>query len=108
MGSEAPAYPVNASGPTHDFFHVTPASLSTVSPRPYPVRLPQPQFPGHFLDKPSTTGGTFRFGERLLYVANALTDQQIGSEETDDGLWAISSQTVLLATLDESDSIVQS
>lgn len=82
---------------------MTPAAHSTVSPRPYPVRLPQLQYPGHFLVKRSTTGGTFRFGERLLYVANALTDQQIGSEETDDGLWAICLQTVLLATLDERD-----
>ena len=87
---------------------MTPAAHSTVSRRPYPVRLPQPQYPGHFLVKHSTTGGTFRLGERLLHVANALTDRQIGSEETDGGLWAISSQTVLLATLDESDSIVES
>ena len=87
---------------------MTPAALSTVSPRPYAVRLPPPQYSGHFLGKRSTTGGTFRFAERLLYVANALTDQQIGLEEADDGLWAICVQTVLLSTLDERESIVQS
>ena len=59
------------------------------SPRPYPARLPQPEYPGHFRVKRITTGGTFRFGKRLMYLANALTNQQIGLEETDDGLWAI-------------------
>ena len=55
-----------------------------------------------------TTAGTFRFGKRLLYVANALTNQQIGLEETDDGLWAIYFHAVLLATFDERDYIIQS
>ena len=47
-------------------------------------------------------------GKRLLYLANALTDQQIGLEETDDGLWSIYFHSVLLATLDERDYIIQS
>jgi hypothetical protein len=35
-----------------------------------------------------TDAGTFRFQQRLLYIANALVDQHIGLEETDDA-WAI-------------------
>ena len=27
--------------------------------------------------------------QKLLYIANALVDQYIGIEETDDGVWAI-------------------
>jgi len=48
-----------------------------------------------------TDEGTFRFQRRLLYIANALVDQYIGLEETDDGVWSIYFNTVLLARLDE-------
>ena len=57
--------------------------------------------------KKVNTGGTFRFQQRLLYLANAMVDQPIGSEETDDGIWAIHFNTVLLATFDERDYIIR-
>lgn len=56
--------------------------------------------------KKITTGGTFRFQHKLLYLANAMVDQHIGLEETDDGIWAIHFNTVLLATFDERDYII--
>ncbi len=85
----------------------TPASHYSASPRPYPARIPIPVYPGHFLVKKVTTGGTFRFQRKLLYIANALVDQTIGLEETDDGVWAIYFNTVLLGTLDERDYIIR-
>jgi hypothetical protein len=33
-----------------------------------------------------TDAGTFRFQHRLVYIANALVDQWIGWEDTDDGV----------------------
>ena len=84
----------------------TQASRYRRSPRPYPERLPGLAYPGHFLVKKITTGGTFRFQNRLLYLANAMVDQHIGLEETDDGIWAIHFNTVLLATFDERDYII--
>ena len=66
-----------------------PASQYVSSPRAYPERLPTPDYPGHFLVKKITTGGAFRFRTGVLYLANALIDQHIGLEETDDGVWAI-------------------
>ena len=85
----------------------TPASRYTASPRPYPARLPALEYPGHFLVKKITTGGTFRFNHQLLHIANALVDQHIGLEETDDGIWTIYFNTVLIATLDERDYIIR-
>jgi len=41
-----------------------------------------------------------------LYVANATVDQHTGLEETDDEIWAIHFNTVLLATFDERDYII--
>jgi len=85
----------------------TPASHYQSSPRTYPARIPVPQYPGHFVVKKVTTGGTFRFQHTLLYIANALVDQTIGLEETDDGVWAIYFNTVLFGTLDERDYIIR-
>jgi len=79
----------------------TPASQYRASPRPMPTRLPPQEYPGHYLVKKITTGGTFRFQRRLLFLANPLVGHHIGLEETDDGIWAIYFNTVLLATLDE-------
>lgn len=57
--------------------------------------------------KKVTTGGTFRFQRKLLYLANALMDQSIRLEETDDGVWAIYFNTVLIGTVDERDYIIR-
>jgi hypothetical protein len=54
----------------------------------------------------STRVGTFRFHKRLLYLANSMVDQQIGLEETDDGIWAIHFNTILLTTFDERDYVI--
>ncbi|MGH7626697.1 MAG: hypothetical protein ACREOJ_15450 [Gemmatimonadaceae bacterium] len=54
-----------------------------------------------------TDAGTFRFQQRLLYIANALVDQHIGGEETEDDVWAISFTTVLIATFDEREYILR-
>ena len=43
----------------------------------------------------------------LTSLANALVNQHIGLEETDDGVWAIYFNTVLLATLDERDFVIR-
>ena len=85
----------------------TPASRYHTSPREYPRHLPAQEYPGHFLVKKITTGGTFRFQHRLLFIANSLTHHHIGLEETDDGIWSIFFNTVLLAKLDERDYIIR-
>lgn len=53
------------------------------------------------------TAGTFRFGKRPVSLANALTNQRIGMEETDEGLGSPSFHTVLMATFDERDHPIQ-
>lgn len=96
----------NTERPHEALGQETPASRYRPSPRPYPERLPPLEYPGHFVVKKVTTGGTFRFHNRLLYLANAMVDQHVGLEETGDGIWAIHFNTVLLATFDERDYII--
>jgi putative transposase len=97
----------NTERPHEALRQETPATHYTDSPRPYPKTLPTPEYPLHFLVKKVTDTGTFRFQRRLLYIANSLVDQHIGLEETDDGMWSIYFNTILLATLNERDYIIR-
>ena len=97
----------NEERPHETLGQETPASRYRRSPRPYPERLPAIEYPADFLVKKITTAGTFRFGKRLLYLANAMVDQPIGLEEIDDGEWRIWFNGILLATFDENDYIIR-
>ena len=85
----------------------TPPSVYRPSPRPYPERVPPLEYPGHFLVKRVTSGGTFRLNHRLVFIANALEHHHLGLEEVDDGIWSIYFNRVLLARLDERDYILR-
>jgi putative transposase len=85
----------------------TPGRAMRRRPDRIPSGCPPRTTRGHFLVKRVTVAGTFRFQQRLLYIANALVNQYIGLEETDDGVWAIYFGTVLLATLDERDFVIR-
>ncbi len=65
------------------------------------------QHPVRFVVKKITTGQTFRFKRKLLYIADSLADHRIGLVENDDGIWSIYFNTVLIATLDERDYIIR-
>jgi hypothetical protein len=69
------------------------------------TKLRKKEYPGHLLVKKITTGGTFRFQHRLLFIANSLTHHHIGLEEPTT-LWSIFFNTVLIAKLDERDYII--
>src|SRR5215208_504232 len=97
----------NAERPHDALGGATPAAGYTASPRAFPDRLPPPEYPGHFLVKRVTNAGTFRFKDRLLFIANALKTHHIGLEESDAGIWSIYLGPVLLARLDERDHIIR-
>jgi putative transposase len=78
-----------------------PASCYACSPRVYPDTLPPLEYPGHFVVKPVTAAGTFRFKHKLLFIAHALAHHRIGFEEVAEGVWSIYLGTVLLGRLDE-------
>jgi transposase InsO family protein len=86
----------------------TPASIYRSSPRPYPRRLPPVEYPGHYLVKRITSGGTFRFGRRLLFLATPLEGYDVGLDEVEDGVWSIYFCQVLIARFDERDHVIRS
>lgn len=68
-----------------------------------PQRIPEPEYPGHFLVRKVNKMGAFRFKGRQPYLSDALIHEHVGLEEIDDGLWSVYFYNVLLARLDERD-----
>ena len=48
-----------------------------------------------------THQGTIRFRHKLFFLSRTLDTLPIGLEETDDGIWALYFQELLLAKIDE-------
>jgi putative transposase len=91
----------NDERPHQSLHGATPSSRYHGSPRPYPRVLPAIDYPSHFVIKDVTAAGTFRLGDRLYFLTNALRHYPVGLEEVDDGLWSVFFCHVLLARIDE-------
>lgn len=85
-----------------------PGALWAPSPRPFPRRLPEPAYPGHFLKRLVSNAGCMRFQTHQVFVSQALAQHWIGLEEKDDGVWGIYFYDVLLGRFDERDRRIHS
>ena len=79
----------------------TPAEFYRPSPRPYPERLPEPLYPGHFEWRRISHAGELRWHGRPLFLGSVFAGELIGLEEIDDGVWSVYFAHHLLARLDE-------
>jgi putative transposase len=78
----------------------TPAQHYQCSPRPYPLRLPQPQYPDSYLLRRIHHRGFLRFAGWEVYLSEALAGEWVGLEQQDDKHYAIYFAARRLATLD--------
>lgn len=90
----------NTERPHDALAGATPASRYIPSPRPYPRQLPPIEYPGHFLIRTVSRGGTFSFFDREQFLTKAIASHPVGLEETDDGLWSVYFCQLLLARID--------
>lgn len=81
----------------------TPSSRYESSPRTYKGELPTQKYPAHFEVKNITTAGEFRLGNRSIFVSHALTDNLVGLEEVEDGIWDIYLNEFLITRINERD-----
>jgi putative transposase len=79
----------------------TPAELYRPSPRPYPERLPEITYPGHFEWRRITHQGELRWKGRRLFLSSVFAGELLGLEEVEDGVWSVYFADQLLARLDE-------
>jgi putative transposase len=79
----------NHERPHEALGQVVPATLYHPSARPLPGRLPAVEYPGHFERRRISEGGTFSWQSQSVFLTRALTDEHVGLEEVDDGIWTI-------------------
>ncbi len=80
-----------------------PADLYQPSPRPFPDRLPQPEYPGHFEVRKVSKNGGIRWKKGWVNISHSLLEQYVGLEEVDDGVWSLYFGPLLLGRFHEDD-----
>lgn len=76
-----------------------PARRYSPSARPYPGKLPELEYPGHFDLYRVTSAGQIRFRGQLLGLSRVLAREIVGLEEIDDGIWDVRFGPLLLGRL---------
>ena len=78
----------------------TPAQHYQSSPRPYPLRLPEPQYPASYTLRRVHHRGFLRFAGWELYLSEALAGEWIGLSPQDERHYAVFFASQQLATFD--------
>ena len=86
----------NEQRPHESLGQEPPATLYRPSPRPYPQRLPPLEYPGHFEIRRVGSNGCISWNSQWLHLTQALSDQDVGLEETHDGVWSVHFGSMLL------------
>lgn len=79
----------------------TPANVYCASTRPYPSRLPKPQYAGYCEVRRVSGNGYVAWQAQKLFVSEALAHEQIAFEAVDDGIWSVHFYHQLLGRFDE-------
>lgn len=79
----------------------TPASHYTPSPRPYPRRLPELQYPDYYAERKVSSNGVVYWRNKLVYVSHLLAQERVGMDAIEDGIWQVYFGPVLLGRFDE-------
>jgi hypothetical protein len=79
----------NVERPHEALGQATPASCYAPSPRPYPRRLPAPEYPAHWEVRRVSRNGGVRWGVDWVNVSHVLAEEYVAFEEVADGLWQV-------------------
>ena len=91
----------NQERPHEALANATPAMVYHASPRPWPRRLTPIDYPRHLEVRHVHGNGCVWWGDRVLFLSNALIGEYVAFEEVDEGLWTVYLATVALARFDE-------
>ena len=80
----------------------TPASVHQPSPRPYPERLPEVEYPSGVTVRRVRRTGEFKWRGQLIYLSTVLAKEPIGLFPCDNDRWEIRYSFHPLGVLDES------
>ena len=91
----------NEERPHEALGQVTPASLYTPSPRPYPDKLPPIEYEDDMEVRRVRLGGQMKWNGRDVRVSQALIEQPVGLKPVADGVWHMYFCGVRIGTFDE-------
>lgn len=78
-----------------------PASRYYASPRSYPSRVREPEYPSHMAVRRVRTSGEIKWRGGLVFLSQALTGEPVGLSQKDDHLWAIHFGPLQIGALDD-------
>ncbi|MDE3156609.1 MAG: DDE-type integrase/transposase/recombinase [Acidobacteriota bacterium] len=81
--------------------HAPPATRYTPSPRPYPARLPAPEYPLAWPVRRVMAAGQIKWRGRRLFLTAVLAGEDVALEPVDDGRWLVRFTALPLALWDE-------
>lgn len=82
----------------------TPDSCWTSSPRPYPSKIEEPQYPAHWETRMASEQGRILWKSSSVAVTTALKHQRVGLEPIDDGVWRVHFAALAIGLFDERSS----
>ena len=86
--------------PHESLGNATPASLYSGSPRPFPSKLPELEYPAHMRVHHVQHNGVISVDGVQFYLSNAVDEEYVGLEPVGDGCWKVYFGTVELGVLD--------
>ena len=82
-----------------------PANLFKSSPRPFPRRRPKPEYPAHFQTRKVSAGGSIRWQNHAIFIAQPFQGQTVGIEPTDEGIFTVHFYGFTIGKLDEREHV---
>jgi len=96
----------NEERPHESLDYSVPAMHYRPSTRPYPKRIPPPEYPEHFTVRQVCGAGFFRYKNVPCFLSKHLNGYHVGLEPFDDGVWSIYFYDQLLARMNERDGSI--
>lgn len=91
----------NCERPHQALGQIPPARLYQPSPRPYPARLSEVQYPEEWATRSVRGAGQMQWRGRDVLVTRALCGERIGLQGVDDGVWRVYFAAMPLGWFDE-------
>jgi len=105
---DAFGYGYNYERPHEGLGLEVPATYYAPSLRPYPARLPAPQYAGAWEVRRVASNGDVRWGGRRLFLSEVLEGHDVGFEPIDDGVWAVYFYAAVIGRFNERAHVVTS
>lgn len=85
----------------------TPGSLYVASPRPYPIRLPEIEYPSNVTVRQVRPDGLIKWRGQMLYLSDVLAREPVSLTQVAENRWEIRYSFHLLGYLDDRPNTIQ-